>query len=100
MYKLGFAAALLGAVTNAARIPLKHQPLTAAKIQGQKNKIFEYSDAFLKESYWDIPMKDYSNTQYFITASIGTPPQEFTLVPDTASSNLWVYSSTCSSVQC
>lgn len=40
------------------------------------------------------------NTQYFITASVGTPAQNFVLVPDTGSSNLWVYASNCLSVPC
>jgi len=37
-------------------------------------------------------MKDYMNTQYFANVAIGTPAQTFLVVPDTGSSNLWVYS--------
>ena len=97
MYKLGFVATC-AAVANAARIPLSHRPLTVDGVKSQKNRIYNYSDSFLNEA--DIPVKDYMNTQYFITASVGTPAQEFTLVPDTGSSNLWVYSSSCISVPC
>jgi hypothetical protein len=40
------------------------------------------------------------NTQYFVDVTVGTPAQTFTVIPDTGSSNLWIYSSTCNSLVC
>jgi len=97
MYTKAIVAALLGAA-SAERIPLKHNPLTVADLKYQKNIFQRYLGKSLGEE--DIPVIDYMNTQYFIEIMLGSNEQVFKVVPDTGSSNLWVYSLNCTTLAC
>ena len=86
--------ALLG-VASAGRIPMKKRELTLDMFNGQIDQV---QTKFLGGEH--VNVKDYMNAQYFIETSVGTPPQTFTVVPDTGSSNLWLYSQHCWSLPC
>lgn len=87
-------AALLG-VASTGRIPVKKVNMTKAMYNNQQHMI---NAKFLGGEH--VTIKDYMNAQYFIELSVGTPAQKFTVVPDTGSSNLWLYSSKCWSIPC
>ncbi len=94
--------ALLFGACLSAKIPLQKRALSMASLMNQRERLQSIgSGKFLGGSYGEeVPISDYENTQYFANIAVGTPAQNFTVVPDTGSSNLWIYSSTCNNVAC
>lgn len=86
--------------TLAERIPLTHRTLSKSDLLTQKAYLLsEEFETKMVDSIESndilVPVKDYSNTQYIVDVQFGTPAQTLSVVPDTGSSNVWVYSSSC-----
>lgn len=47
-----------------------------------------------------VALKDFQDSEYYGTVSIGSPAKDFTVIYDTGSSNLWVPSAKCISKAC
>lgn len=90
-------AALLG-FAEANVVPLHKKELTMDMIYRQLEGV---QDKFLGEPLGaDVQIRNNQNAQYFVETMLGTPGQQFTMVPDTGSSNVWVYAHKCFSIVC
>lgn len=95
------AGAALAGVSTASHVTMHYMKHDAESIYRSIHTINNMElSATVSPKAGEFPMKDFQNSQYFVDIEIGTPPQKFIVVPDTGSSNVWAYSSTCTNQIC
>jgi len=100
MQKYLVIALLFASCAIGGRVPLTKKPISKATFHTYREAVANRKPVYSNGLDQVIPIKDYMNTQYFAEVAVGTPAQKFLVIPDTGSSNLWMYSSNCNAIPC
>jgi len=77
------------------RIPIKKMKSMAETYRENNLKYLPPSGLKYTGSSDPVPLHDYQNAQYYGPISVGSPPQNFNVIFDTGSSNLWIPGTSC-----